>query len=56
MAEIRDRVIAELRSTGLAEGYINYILSMREIAIVDRETELPMEEIQKHPLEYIHKE
>ena len=47
MSEIRDRVIAELRSAGFGEGQIKYVLSMREIAIVDREAELPDEGFNK---------
>lgn len=41
MSEIRDRVIAELRAASFGEGQINYVLGMREIAVVDRDAKCP---------------
>lgn len=38
---VRGRVIAELRAAGFGEGQINYVLGMREIAVVDRDAGLP---------------
>jgi len=41
MSGIRERVVAELRGAGFGEGQINYVLGMREIAVVDRDAEAP---------------